>query len=149
MIVFLLKPQNSDFKAHNVVSIIPYVFNLGIQCLFRQLWFLTVAQSYRKPELLWHFLLSIGNPFKRILGIWTASVDENTPSCKGLFSTRRVISGNEETHPHMIIWRLRDGLSLFSGFFSGSANQILKTQTLILYAGILSEKTYFARGLFL
>ena len=26
-----------DFKAHDVVSITPYVFDLGIQCLFTQL----------------------------------------------------------------------------------------------------------------
>ena len=35
--MFLFKPQNSDFKAHDVVFITPYVFDLEIQCLFKQL----------------------------------------------------------------------------------------------------------------
>ena len=34
--VFTQTPD-SDFKAHDVVSITPYIFDLGTQCLFTQL----------------------------------------------------------------------------------------------------------------
>ena len=83
-----------------------------IRCLSRQLWISSQWPNHTgKPERPQTPSLSIGNPFKKIPGIWLHLWMKIIFHVGLLLSTHRVMPGSGKIHPHMIYYRLRGRLS--------------------------------------